>query len=60
VYPLGLELVVESIYPIDMATGSVLLYFWGSLLAFTIVTLSGMLDQDLTDAASQIEASLQG
>ncbi len=50
-YPLGLELAVEAIYPLDEATGTVLLFFWGQVSALILVTLSAFLQQPLTAEA---------
>ena len=55
VYPLGLELSVEATYPLDEATGTVLIFFSGQIQGAILVILSGFMAQDLSPYEATIE-----
>lgn len=58
VYPLGLDLAVEAMYPVDEAAGTALIFLSGQVQAGVLIVLSGFMRDNLTAAASEKEVGL--
>ena len=57
IYPLGLELSVEATYPLDEATGTVLIFLSGQVQGAILVVLAGVMAQDLSAYEKTIEVT---
>ena len=55
VYPLGLELSVEATYPLDEATGTVLIFLSGQIQGAILIIFSGLMAQELDSYGLSIE-----
>ena len=58
VYPLGLELSVEATYPLDEATGTVLIFLSGQIQGAILIIFAGVMAEELDDYGLSIEVRL--
>lgn len=57
-YPLGLELSVEVIYPVDEAAGASIFYLSGQILGVMFVILANLMASDLEPSELEIEVGI--
>lgn len=54
-YPLGLELAVEAIFPLDESAGTIFIFLFGQISALVVIPLKGPLAQNLTEEDANIQ-----
>ena len=58
-YPLGLELAVEAIFPLDESAGTIFIFLFGQISALLVISLKGPLAQNLTEEDANIQVSFK-
>ena len=54
-YPLGLELAVEAIFPLDESAGTIFIFLFGQISALVVISLKGPLAQNLPEEDGNIQ-----
>ena len=58
-YPLGLELAVEAIFPLDESAGTIFIFLFGQISALVVISLKGPLAQNLTEEDGNIQVGFK-
>ena len=58
-YPLGLELALEAIYPLEESSGTIFLFLFGQITALVVISLKGPLAQKLGEEDANIQVGLK-
>ena len=56
-YPLGLELAVEAIFPLDESAGTIFIFLFGQISALVVISLKGPLAQNLPEEDGNIQVT---
>ncbi len=58
VLPLGAELSIENIYPVDPAAGISVMFLFGQVESALLLYLSGVLEDDISQQVQEMEVHL--